>query len=222
MAAAGGKILVVEADLRRPLIAELLGADRTVGLTNVLVRRLSRSNAVQHTVSGVDVLASGPLPPNPSDLLGSEAMARLLAEASEEYDVVLIDASPLSPVTDAAALAPRADGVLLVVPYGKADRQQLVRARESLEAVSAPLLGSVMTKVPVARRRRNTGEDAYFAVRPELVIPQGEQPVPASTWTQTPDTDPPTASIPVTPSPRPRSRQPVPDDSNEARPPRRR
>lgn len=171
MADAGSRVLVIEADLRRPRIAEILGVDRTVGLTNVLVRRLPGGQAVQHVRDGFDVLSSGPLPPNPSELLGSATMASLLNQAREKYDVVLLDASPLSPVTDAVALAPQADGVLLVVPYARLRRQQLVTASETLRAVSAPLLGSVMTMVPAKRLRRYAGDDAYLGIGPELGAP---------------------------------------------------
>ena len=142
MADAGSRVLVVEADLRRPRLAELLGVDRTVGLTNVLVRRMPGGQAVQRVRSGLDVLASGMLPPNPSELLGSTAMAALLTQVRAEYDLVLLDASPLSPVADAVALAPQVDGVLLVVPHGAVDRQQLAAAVDTARSVSAPLLGT--------------------------------------------------------------------------------
>jgi capsular exopolysaccharide synthesis family protein len=176
MADAGSRVLVVEADLRRPRIAELLGADRHVGLTDVLVRRKLGGQAVQHVRSGLDVLAGGPLPPNPGELLGSPAMADLLAQARENYEVVLIDASPLTPVADAVPLTRGADGVLLVVPSGAVSRQQLEVAREALDAVSAPLVGTVLTGIPAHRQRRHLPDDAYLAAWAELDMP-GERTV---------------------------------------------
>lgn len=207
MADAGGRVLVIEADLRRPRIAEMFGVDRSIGLTNVLIRRMPGRQAVQHVHPGLDVLTSGPLPPNPSEILGSAAMAGMLAQARERYDVVLIDASPLSPVTDAVALAPQADGVLLVVPYGTMSPEQLRSAREALDAVSAPLLGTVMTMVPARRRRRDADEDAYLVERSELDMPVGERPVLAPAWTRT-DDDPTRTNgfAAVTPSPTRRAR----------------
>ncbi|MGD9528339.1 polysaccharide biosynthesis tyrosine autokinase [Pseudonocardia sp.] len=184
LAEAGGRVLVVEADLRRPRVAELLGVDRAIGLTNVLVRRMPGGQAVQRIRPGLDVLASGPLPPNPSEVLGSAAMAGLLTQARDRYDVVLVDASPLSPVTDAAAVARQVDGVLLVVPYGRVTRQQVRVARETLETVSAPLLGAVLTRTPAAKHRKDGPDAAYLAVRSELDVPAGERPLLAPAWTR--------------------------------------
>jgi capsular exopolysaccharide synthesis family protein len=152
MADAGCRVLVVDGNLRRPRIAELLGVDRAVGLTSVLARRASLGQAVQHARAGLDVLAGGPLPPSSADLLGSAAMAGLLAQAREDYDVVLIDAPPLTPVADAVALTRHVDGVLLVVPYGVVNRRQLEAAREALDTASAPLVGTVLTKIPAHGR----------------------------------------------------------------------
>ncbi|MGE0300954.1 polysaccharide biosynthesis tyrosine autokinase [Pseudonocardia sp.] len=184
LAEAGGRVLVVEADLRRPRVAELLNVDRAIGLTNVLVRRMPGGQAVQRVRPGLDVLGSGPLPPNPSEVLGSAAMAGLLNQARERYDVVLVDASPLSPVTDAAAVARQVDGVLLVVPYGGATRPQIRTARETLETVSAPLLGAVLTRTPAVKHRKGGADAAYLAVRSELDIPAGEGPTLAPAWTR--------------------------------------
>lgn len=184
LAEAGGRVLVIEADLRRPRLAEILGVDRSIGLTNVLVRRMPGGQAVRRVRPGLDVLASGPLPPNPSELLGSAAMAGLLAQTRERYDVVLVDASPLSPVTDAAALARQVDGVLLVVPHGAVSRQQVLAARDALETVSAPLLGAVLTRVPPPRKRRTSADEAYLAVHSELDIAPGERPLLAPAWSR--------------------------------------
>ncbi|MGD9531672.1 MAG: polysaccharide biosynthesis tyrosine autokinase, partial [Pseudonocardia sp.] len=187
LAEAGGRVLVVEGDLRRPRLAEILGVDRAVGLTNVLVRRMPGGQAVQRVRPGLDVLASGPLPPNPSEVLGSAAMAGLLAQARERYDVVLVDASPLSPVIDAAAVASQVDGVLLVVPVGGVNRQKVLAARDALETVSAPLLGAVLTMVPAPRKKRSSAEQAYLAVHSELDMPLGERPMLAPAWTRPAD-----------------------------------
>ncbi|HEY0816553.1 MAG TPA: polysaccharide biosynthesis tyrosine autokinase [Pseudonocardia sp.] len=149
MASAGNRVLLVEADLRRPRIAKLLGLDGSAGLTTVLTGKTRLDHVVQSWAGGAfDILASGPLPPNPSELLGSKHMLGLLQGLRMQYDVVLIDSPPLLPVTDAAALAPITDGAILVCRYKQTTRVQIQSAMRALSAVSAPLLGTVFTMVP--------------------------------------------------------------------------
>ena len=116
-----------------------------------------------------DLLASGPLPPNPSELLGSRQMATLMAQLRDEYDTVLIDTPPLLPVTDAAAVAPASDGVILVCRYKKTKRHQLRTAVQAIRAVSVPLLGTVFTMVPASGPRAYAQYNAYY--RTEPVVP---------------------------------------------------
>jgi capsular exopolysaccharide synthesis family protein len=149
VAAADARVLVIEADLRKPSLADIFGVERAVGLTDVLAGRLDLDHVVQPWGdSGVTVLPSGPLPPNPAELLGSVAMGALLDRARESYDLVVIDTPPLLPVTDPAVLAARVDGAVLVARFGKTSRQQLTQARRALEAVGARQLGTVLTMVP--------------------------------------------------------------------------
>ncbi len=148
LAEAGTRVLIIDADLRRPSIARWLKIDGTVGLTTVLVNRVPAQRAVQALAPALDVLPSGLMPPNPSELLASDRMVHLLRELRDSYDLILIDASPLLPVTDAAVLAPRADGVLLVVRHGKTKVQDLQSAKDALDAVSGRVLGAVMTMAP--------------------------------------------------------------------------
>ena len=173
LSSAGHRVCVVEADLRRPKLADLLGLERAVGLTSVLAGRVHVGQAVQHWPGGVDVLASGPLPPNPSELLASQQMVNVLAELRAQYDVILLDTPPLLPVTDAAAVAPATDGAILVCRYKQTRRDQLRSATEALRAVSAPVLGTVFTMVPASGPRAYAQYNAYYRT---------EQPVgPAST-----------------------------------------
>ena len=148
MASGGYRVLVIEGDLRRPKLADLLGLDRTVGLTSVLAGRVPAGQAVQHWPGGVDVLASGPVPPNPSELLASQQMEGLVGDLRNQYDVVLIDTPPLLPVTDAAAVARAAEGVILVCRHKHTKRDQLRAATEALHSVSAHIVGTVFTMVP--------------------------------------------------------------------------
>lgn len=156
LASGGARVLLIEGDLRRPRVADLLGLERTVGLTNVLSGRLPFTQAVQQWEGGgLEVIASGPLPPNPSELLSSQHMGDLLSSLRAQYDIVLVDSPPLLPVTDAAALAPATDGVILVCRFKQTTRAHVEAAADALKVVAAPLLGTVFTMVP------NSGARAY-------------------------------------------------------------
>jgi capsular exopolysaccharide synthesis family protein len=187
MAAADKRVLVVEADLRRPSLADLLGLERSAGLTDVLAGRVRSQQVIQPWAGGrFDVLASGPLPPNPSELLASRQMAALLSDLRERYDVVLIDSPPLLPVTDAAAMAPSTDGAILICRFNKTTREQVGRAAEALAAVSVPLLGTVFTMVPGSGPRAYGQYNAYHRTEKPAAVatqvlaqsPQGTPPRP--------------------------------------------
>lgn len=156
MAEAGLNVCLIEGDLRRPKVIDYLGLEGGAGLTTVLIGDADLDDVLQPwggvSVGAVDVLATGPLPPNPSELLGSKLMRNLLEELESRYDMVLIDAPPLLPVTDAAVLSTAADGVILIVGSGKVDSKGLMRGLESLETVDAKLLGMVMNRVSVSKR----------------------------------------------------------------------
>jgi capsular exopolysaccharide synthesis family protein len=181
LALAGSRVLVVDADLRRPKVAHLLGLDRTAGLTSVLSGRVGVGQVVQPWGSLFDVLASGPLPPNPSELLASDHMNKLLAELREQYDIVLIDSPPLLPVTDAAAVAPATDGAILVCRFKQTTRGQVESAVAALSAVGAPLLGTVFAMVPSTGPRSYAQYNAYYSNEPvgALPSPATEAPRPA-------------------------------------------
>jgi capsular exopolysaccharide synthesis family protein len=171
MAAAGSRILVIEADLRRPKVADLLGVERSVGLTTVLAGQVNVEQATQPWAGGrFDVLASGPLPPNPSELLASEHTKILLAKLREQYDVVLVDSPPLLPVTDAAAVAPATDGAILICRFKQTTQGQVKAAVEALEAVSTPLLGTVFTMVPTSGSRAYAKHNVYDRTEQPLML----------------------------------------------------
>lgn len=166
LASGGQKVLVVEADLRRPTGAAVLGLEGAVGLTSVLSGKVRIEQAIQSWGAGIDVLASGPLPPNPSELLASNHMKLVLRDVRAWYDMVLIDTPPLLPVTDAAAVAPATDGVLLVARHHRSTRDQVRRAVEALQAVGAPVLGTVLTMAPASGPRAYAHYGAAPVVRP--------------------------------------------------------
>lgn len=150
LAQAGARVCLVEADLRKPRVADYLGIDGSVGLTNVLTNQVSAPDAIVEWQRGLlSVLPSGPIPPNPSELLGSQQMVALLMYLRENFDSIIIDAPPLLPVTDAAVLSRSVDGAIVVTRYGFTHRDQARKAIETLEAVGARVLGTVLNFVPV-------------------------------------------------------------------------
>jgi capsular exopolysaccharide synthesis family protein len=142
VAQTGQRVLVVDADLRRPRMAPLFGLSSDVGLTTALVGKIGVEECIQrHSQTGVHVLASGPLPPNPSEILQTKAAQQLLEKLTGMFDLVLIDAPPLLPVADAAILTRSVTGAILVVRSGKTTKDQLRQAAQRLEAVGGQLLG---------------------------------------------------------------------------------
>jgi capsular exopolysaccharide synthesis family protein len=142
-------VCLVDCDLRRPSLHQLFGLSNEVGLTS-MIRDDSLRDAppLQATpVPGLRVLTSGPLPPNPSELLGSRRMEEIIASLSRQSDIVLFDAPPITMVTDAAVLATKVDGVLLVVSAGHTRREHARRAKALLEKVNARLVGVVLNNV---------------------------------------------------------------------------
>jgi capsular exopolysaccharide synthesis family protein len=140
---------LIEGDLRRPRAASALDLDGAIGVTSVLVGKVTADEATQrHEPSGLEFLASGPVPPNPAELLQSKAMQELLVQLRSKYEVVIIDAPPLLPVTDAALLAREADGAIMVVRHGRTTREQVRISVERLAHVDATLVGVVMNMTP--------------------------------------------------------------------------
>jgi receptor protein-tyrosine kinase len=149
LAQAGSRVMLVEADLRRPRITSYLGIVAGVGLTNVLAGTADVEDVAQPWGEGkLRVLASGPTPPNPSELLGSAQMRLLISTLRETQDYVVIDSPPLLPVTDAAVLSAVADGMVITTRFGKTKREQLAEAAITLSRIEAKLLGVVLNRVP--------------------------------------------------------------------------
>jgi len=158
LADTGARIILVDADLRRPSIAEYVGIEGNVGLTTVLIGRAQVEDVVQPLgTTTLDLLPSGQIPPNPSELLGSPAMAALLDRLTGSYDMVLLDSPPLLPVTDAAVLTKMAGGALVVVGADRIHRAQLAETLGSLQTAGAHVLGIVMNKID----RREAGTYSY-------------------------------------------------------------
>ncbi|WP_020579249.1 polysaccharide biosynthesis tyrosine autokinase [Actinopolymorpha alba] len=158
LAQAGQSVALVDGDLRRPSVAEYLRLEPSVGLTTVLIGRVALADAMQSWGDhGLCVLTSGAIPPDPADLLQSKAMVELLADLRRTFDVVIIDAPPLLPVTDAALLTAQAEGALLVVRHGKTSRDQVRRSVERLASVRGRLVGTLLNRSP----QRGPSSESY-------------------------------------------------------------
>lgn len=161
LAQAGSKVLLLEADMRRPKVSHYLDVDGAVGLTDVLIGQIRFDDAIVRWRRGLlDFLPAGAIPPNPSELLGSRQMSDLLEMLKDRYDVILLDCPPLLPVTDAAILATAADGAILVTRCGETKREQVEEAAESLRQVGVRILGTIFNFAP-SRRRGGYGYSEY-------------------------------------------------------------
>ncbi|MBN3553996.1 CpsD/CapB family tyrosine-protein kinase [Fictibacillus nanhaiensis] len=145
LAQQGKRVLLIDGDLRKPTVHYTFKVSNIYGVTNVLARQKSlHETAVMTKVPDLDVLPSGPVPPNPSELLASKSMNQLIEEASALYDYVLFDTPPVLAVTDGQVLSNKVDGVLLVISSGKTEIEGAVKAKEMLEHAQARLLGTVL------------------------------------------------------------------------------
>lgn len=159
LAESGNRVLLIEADLRRPLVVNYMSMPDKVGLTNILSGQAEFADVVQETRhDGVDLLACGPLPPNPSELLASDMARHLIDELRSKYDYVIMDSPPLLPVTDGALLARITDGALLVVRSHRTTADQVAQAVDNLAKADATLLGIVM----VANKPAKKGSAGYY------------------------------------------------------------
>lgn len=151
-AQAGNRVLIIDADLRRPRVHKVFKLSNHKGLTNVLANQYSIDDVTQVTGTEVTVMTSGPIPPNPSELLGSQKMKDIITQLKQLYDVIIIDSPPVGVVTDAAILSTSVDGTILVVASGKTEIDGAKRAKQLLENVGARIVGVVMTMIPVSKK----------------------------------------------------------------------
>ncbi|MBA2448719.1 MAG: CpsD/CapB family tyrosine-protein kinase [Chloroflexi bacterium] len=148
----GRRVIVVDCDLRRPRLHALFELRESPGMTTMVLDENAEAPLQATMIPHLWVLASGPLPPNPSELLASERMVRIIARLADQADMVLFDSPPVGVVSDAAVLATRVDGVLLVVDAGRTRRDLARQAKEQLDRVGARLLGTVLNNVKPERR----------------------------------------------------------------------
>lgn len=146
----GTKVLLVDTDLRRPVLHSIFNLSRAKGISNYLVGKISLDEAILDTnIDNLSLMPCGTLPPNPSELLGSKAMKRCIAELKDRFDIILFDSPPIMAVTDAAVLSSEVDGVILVVKAGQTDRNAVLRSYEILKNLPNRILGALLNVVNV-------------------------------------------------------------------------
>lgn len=148
MALSEKKVILIDADLRKPRVHSKFMISNETGLTNILAQKKPLESVIKTaSVKDLDIITSGPIPPNPSELLQSESMGNFLEDLKKKYDYILLDTPPVGMVTDAAILAAKSDGIILVVTSGKTHIDEAKRAKQLLLNVDAKILGVVLNKV---------------------------------------------------------------------------
>lgn len=145
-------MLLIDCDLRKPALNKAFNIWGLKGLTNILVEGEDYTDVLFEVpeINGLEVIGSGPIPPNPAELLGSNKMKFFIESMIEKYDMVILDAPPVGLVTDSAILSTIVDGTILVCAVGEADINATKRAKDLLNKVNANILGIVLNKVPIS------------------------------------------------------------------------
>src|SRR6266403_583686 len=161
LAQTGASVVIIDADMRRPRLRSIFGLADRAGLSSILSSEISEAAMLAMITSddetGVQVLTSGPMPPNPAELLGSDQMRRLMTVLQSQFTHVVVDSPPVSAFTDGVLIASMVDGVLLVVHGGKSSRHVVLRSRQLLQDVGAKILGVVLNNVD-----RHAHDDGYY------------------------------------------------------------
>lgn len=157
-AQSGSKVLLLDADLRKPNVHRSFGLVNNIGMTTVLAQHIDYNTCIASApIENLYILTSGPIPPNPSELLSSNAMKSLIGKLREDFDIILLDSPPVGVVTDAAILSTIVDGTILVVSSGKIEIEAVQRAKELLQKVNANILGAVLNNI-----KRNGRNNYYY------------------------------------------------------------
>ena len=155
----GIKVVLMDCDLRNPSVGKVSGSESNIGVTNILMKKTD----IMHTILqdekevNLDLILSGPIPPNPAELINSKAMENLINELENRYDMIIIDTPPVGILTDAAILSTKTDGVALVVKTGETKKVDINNALENISKVNGKVLGVVMTYV-----KSKTGNYGYY------------------------------------------------------------
>lgn len=163
MAMTGMKVLMVDADLRKPMLLKHMNNYSHKGLSNFISGRVSFEEIINKTnIDGLYCVVSGVKPPNPAELIRSERFTKFMEEAKEKFDIILIDTPPLGVVIDAALVASQTDGTLFVIQYNAIDYQSVQRAKEQLDRVKAYILGVVLNKLDKSCYKNSSDYYSYY------------------------------------------------------------
>lgn len=156
-AQAGKKVLFIDADMRKPTVHYTFNLQNAAGLSTVLTGQIDIDEVIRATdIDNLDVITSGPIPPNPSELLGSKGMTHLIERMKKSYDIIVFDAPPTLSVTDAQILSNEMDGTVLVIDAGSTEKDTIIKAKELLEQANAKILGVVLNNYT------DTGSGYYY------------------------------------------------------------
>ena len=159
----GKRVLIIDADMRKPTLHYTFKTFNKIGLSNVIAKKAAFYEAIQETfIVGLNVITSGPIPPNPSELLSSKSMDALLLDVKKDYDIIIIDAPPLLSVSDSQILANKCDGTLLIVKVGVVERVTVQKAKAILDNSQTKILGVILNNY-VTPRHHNYYEEYSFA-----------------------------------------------------------
>ncbi|HUK90821.1 MAG TPA: polysaccharide biosynthesis tyrosine autokinase, partial [Blastocatellia bacterium] len=164
LAQLGASVLIIDCDLRKPSVHRVLGVPNVRGLSSYLSGAEDAKNVITHAlIPNLFVMPSGPIPPNPAELLSSDKMRRMLESLSEQYDHILVDSPPLTNVTDPVILSTLVDGVMVVVSWGKSSRDLVRRVRQELASVGAKIFGVVLNGVDMRREGYRDHHYSYYS-----------------------------------------------------------
>lgn len=149
----GKKVIIIDCDLRKPSIHRMFNISNLCGLSEVIIGKESLENATYEYKPNIYILPSGKIPPNPSEMLSSAAMNKLLDVLKEEYDILMLDSPPIETFTDAQILAAKVDGAILVVQAGESKIESVKEAKNLLDRVGANIIGVVMNRISNSKKR---------------------------------------------------------------------
>lgn len=158
----GKRVLIIDGDLRKPTLHQTFKTFNKLGLSNVISKKAAYNEAIQETfIFGLDVLTSGPIPPNPAELLASKSMDALILDVKRDYDIVIMDAPPLLSVSDAQILANKCDGTVLVVNTGVVEKEAVRKANAILSNAQSIIIGVVLNKYVTPKRQHYYNEYSF-------------------------------------------------------------
>lgn len=146
------KILLIDLDLRKPTVHKVFKVSNKLGLTDILIHKDDYKPYLHNVYPGLDVLTTGMIPANPTEIINSKALKELIKEMSKSYDYIFIDAPPVMLVSDPITISTYSDAVILAIEHGKTEKELAKKAVESLKQVNANIIGAVLNNIPVSKQ----------------------------------------------------------------------